>query len=326
MTFHILLFLFSGFLLLWSSNWLVKGVTQIARYLGWREFVIAFFVMAIVASFPNLFVGVLAALNGIPELSFGDIVGNSVVDFTLVAAIAVLVGKELKAEGPLIQKSLFFTIGVAILPLLLILDRELGRGDALVLLLVFLLYSAWLFSRRTEYTKVFNHAQTPLKPPFQRFRIFLQNMLKTLAAIGLLLASAEGVIRAIQFFVAEFHIPFVTVGILVLGLGSALPEIYFTIAAARKGNNRVILGDLMGSVIVMTTLVLGIVALIHPIRIDDFSPYVLARFFLFLSAFAFLLFLRTNHAITRKEGAFLLFLYLVFVAGEVMIRARLISL
>ncbi|MEK7542070.1 MAG: hypothetical protein AAB524_00020 [Patescibacteria group bacterium] len=324
MQFYFLLFLFSGLLLLWSVNWLVGSITHIARYLGWKEFVVTFFVMAVVASFPNLFVGIIAAFSGIPELSFGDIVGNSVVDFTLVAAIAVFVARELKAEGSLIQKSLLFTIFIAILPLLLILDKELGRGDALVLLLIFVLYSVWLFSNREEYTSVFNHADSSRQgvQPVARFRRFVQSIFKTLAAIMLLLGAAQGMVYAIQFFVAEFEIPVVTVGILVLGLGSALPEIYFTIAAAKKRNSGVILGDLMGSVIVMATLVLGIVALIHPISIENFSPFALARFFLVGSAFFFLIFLRTEHKITRKEAAFLLFFYIAFVFAEIIVRTN----
>ncbi len=281
--------------------------------------------MAIVASFPNLFVGIIAAFDGIPELSFGDIVGNSVVDFTLVAAIAVFVGKELKADGPLIQKSLLFTIFIAILPLLLILDKELGRGDALALLLIFILYSIWLFSNRQEYTQIFNPSNRTESPnkqveTFARFHRFIQSVFKTFAALLLLVGSAQGIVHTIQFFVAEFRIPMVTVGILVLGLGSALPEIYFTIVAAKRGNSRIILGDLLGSIIVMATLVLGIVALIHPISIDNFSPFALARIFLLASALFFLVFLRTGHTITRKEAVFLLALYIAFMVGEIIVR------
>jgi len=324
MLFHFFLFVFSAFLLLWSSNWLVSSVSQIARYLKWREFVIAFFVMAVVASFPNLFVGVIAALNDAPELSFGDVVGNSVVDLTLVAALAVFFGQgSLRGEGPLVQRSSLITAAVAVLPLLLILDHELGRGDAVVLLLAFLFYSLWLFSKREEYTHIFNHANEPVRPknpPIARFRTFFVNVLKTVAGILILLASAYGAVQAVLFFADQFQIPVALIGIFVLGFGSALPEIYFTIAAARQGNSRVILGDLMGAVIVMSTLVLGIVALIQPIRIDDFSPFALARFFLIVSALFFLIFLRTHRKITRKEGAFLLFLYIAFIAGEILIR------
>ena len=322
MIFYLLLFAFSGFLLLWSSNWLVNSISQIARYLKWREFVIAFFVMAIVASFPNMFVGIIAAFNNAPELSFGDVVGNSVVDLTLVVAFAVFFGKGLRGDGPLVQKSSLITAVVAILPLLLILDSQLGRGDAIVLLLVFLLYSFWLFSKRGDYTHVFNHAAPvqAAKPPIARLRTFFVNILKTTTGIFVLLASAYGAVESVLFFAQEFQIPIAFIGIFVFGLGSALPEIYFTIAAARKGNSHVILGDLMGAVIVMSTLVLGIVALIQPIRIDDFSPFALARFFLIISALFFLIFLRTNRKVTRKEGTFLLLLYVIFILGEIYIQ------
>jgi len=76
----------------------------------------------------------------------------------------------------------------------------------------------------------------------------------------------------------------------------------------------------MGAVIVMASLVLGIVALIQPIQIDDFSPFAIGRFFLIISAFFFLIFLRTDRKITKKEGVFLLFLYFAFVASEILVQ------
>jgi Ca2+/Na+ antiporter len=107
------------------------------------------------------------------------------------------------------------------------------------------------------------------------------------------------------------------VGILVVGLGNAIPETYFAIIAARKARNWMILGDLMGSVIVATTLVLGIVALIHPIEIVNFSPFAIARFFLIISAMFFLFFVRTERKITTKEALCLLGLYITFVLVEI---------
>ena len=113
------------------------------------------------------------------------------------------------------------------------------------------------------------------------------------------------------------------VGIIVLGLGSALPEIYFTIASARKGNSKIIFGDLMGAVIVMATLILGIVALIEPIRVPHFSSFAIARLFLFASAFFFFLFLRSGRKISKKEGVFLILLYIAFILAEILHNGRL---
>ncbi|MCH7590552.1 hypothetical protein IIB34_05905, partial [PVC group bacterium] len=131
MLLHFIIIGISAIILFWASSKLVNGIIVVARYLRWLEFVIAFFVMAIASSIPNLFVGISSAMIGIPELSFGDVMGNSIVDLTLVLALAVIFGRGLKTEHKLIQISSTFTIIIAILPLLLILDGTLGRADGL---------------------------------------------------------------------------------------------------------------------------------------------------------------------------------------------------
>ena len=317
MILHLAILIGSALLLFWAANMLVSSITNVARYLKWLEFVVAFFVMAIAASIPNLFVGILSALQGIPELSFGDVVGNSIVDLTLVVAIAVLFGSNLSSENRLVQTSAFFTIIIAILPLLLILDGQLGRGDGITLIFIFLLYSTWLFSRRKEFAATLNQEKKLYS--VTRFQTFLLSLFKIALGIGLLLVAASGVVRSAMFFAQEFNLSIILIGILFLGLGNALPEIYFTLASARKGKNLMILGQLMGSVIVLSTLVLGTVAIIHPIVIEDFSPFQIARFFLIISALFFLIFIRTDRRVTKKEALVLLGLYFAFVAAEVLL-------
>ena len=92
--FNILIFVFSCGLLFWSGSFLVSSLARIAKFLGWKEFVVAFFIMAVASSFPNLFIGFFSALHGIPELSFGDIVGGNLIDLTVGVALAALVAKN----------------------------------------------------------------------------------------------------------------------------------------------------------------------------------------------------------------------------------------
>src|SRR4030042_5416330 len=143
--FYIFVFLICCILLYLSSGWVVGGLMRIARFRRWREFVVAFFVMAIAASLPNLFVGISSVLHKIPQLSFGEIVGGNVVDLTLAVAIAALIAGNLPAESRMVQTSSIFTMVIAILPLLLILDGVLGRGDAIILILTFVFYLVWVF-------------------------------------------------------------------------------------------------------------------------------------------------------------------------------------
>src|SRR3990172_8556580 len=133
--FYISIFIASCGLFYFASDWVVGSLVKVARFLEWREFTVAFLVMAFAASLPNLFVGISSALHGIPQLSFGDVVGGNVVDMTLAIALAVLFTKNgVVAESRMVQTTAVFTMVIAFLPLLLIFDGILSRADGLVLI------------------------------------------------------------------------------------------------------------------------------------------------------------------------------------------------
>jgi len=313
--FYILIFIFSCLVLSWLSSSLVKSLMQIARYLQWREFIIAFFVMAMAASLPNLFVDLNAALHHLPELAFGDIIGGNLVDLTLVLAIAVFASRKgISAESEMVQKSAMVTAGIAILPLLLVWDSALDRIDGVILIVVFLLYAWWLFSKKERFKKTYAHA---IESPIKGFKGFLVNIIKVIILLALLLAASQAVVASAQFFSTALGLSMAMVGILIVGLGNCFPELYFSVVSARKDENWLVLGDLMGSVIITSTLVLGIVGLVSPFAITNFSPFFTARVFLITAAIFSLVFIRTDRKITKKEGLFLLVLYLVFLLAEI---------
>lgn len=317
---YILIFIISFFAIIWSASKLVKSLMTIAKYLGWREFVVAFFVMAVAGSFPNLFIGINSAFHKIPQLSFGDIVGGNIVDLTLAVACAVLIGgASLPAGSRLIQTSAVFTAGVAVLPLILILDGKLGRIDGLVLLLTFFIYVAWLFSKSERFKKIYNENGEDEKN-IKKFKDFLKDLVLIILSLVMLLLGSEGIIISVQVFAESFNLTLPVIGILIVGLGNALPETYFAIILARKKQTWMILGDLMGAVIVCATLILGVVALICPIEIVDFSSFVIARIFLILAAVFFLIVVRTGKKISKKEGLLLLLIYILFLVFEIFFR------
>ena len=318
MILYIVIFLICCALLYFSGNWVVGGLMRMARFLGWKEFVVAFFVMALAASLPNLFLGITSALRGVPELSFGDVAGNNLVALTLAIALAVLIGrKELPAESRTVQTTSIFTIIAAILPLILILDGNLSRIDGMLLIALFGSYIAWLFSKKERFTKIYDTHKIPI---LKEFKVFLADLGRVILGIILLLAAAQGIVASAQFFAIGFNLSLILIGVLITGLGNALPEVYFGIISARKGETWMILGNLMGAVIVPATLVLGIVALIHPISGVDFSPFAIARIFLIISAIFFFFFVRTDRVITKKEAFFLLGIYIAFVLVEILTR------
>lgn len=317
MTLYILIFIGSCLLLFVAGKLLIESLFRIAKYLEWREFVVAFIVIAIAAAIPNLFVGITSALHGIPQLSFGDIVGGNLIDLTLAVALAAFFAKGLPAKSKMVQTSAVFTMIIAILPLLLILDGVLGRGDGILLILTFFLYIFWLFSKKERFSKIYDGNKISI---IKEFRTFIKDLGRLILGLIFLLIAAQGMVMSASFFSQTLDLPLVLIGILIVGVGNAIPETYFAVMAAKKAKNWMILGDLMGSVIVASTLVLGIVALIHPIEIVEFSPFAIARFFLIIAAIFFLFFVRTDHKITIKEALFLLGIYITFVLVEIFAR------
>jgi len=307
------IFVISFFVLAFSSNRLVGSLAKLAKFLGWKEFVVAFFTMALAGAIPNLSVGISSALYKIPQLSFSEIIGGNIIDLTLAVALAALVSRGgLSLPSRTVQGSAVFTLIVAILPLFLIFDGTLSRIDSVLLILTFVIYIYWLFSKKERFSKAYDGVAKLMGA-----KTVFKSLATLLGAVFLLLLAAEGVVKSVVFFSTIFNLPLSLIGILIVGLGNALPEIFFSIQAARRGEDWIVVGDLMGSVIFPVALVLGIVGLICPIKIVNFQPFVIGRLFLIISAVFFLLFLRTGKKITKKEAIFLLGIYLLFILTEV---------
>ena len=314
MAINILTVFVSFALLAFASRLMIEGLSVIARYLKWREFVLAFFTMGIGVSLPNLFLGISSVIHKIPELAFGDMVGNNVVDLTLVAGIAALLGKGLATDSKMVQQSALLMLLIAMLPLLLASDGILSRADGIALLVAYFLSSFWLFSKRSLLT---GHLEQGESLPGE-FRKFVLAGVRVGAGFLILLLAAEGVVRSASFFADTFRIPIALMGVLGTGLGNSLPELYFSIAGARIHQYWLLLGNLMGSVMVGATLVIGIVAILQPIAIADFSPFVIARFFLVVAAIFFFFFVKTGKKVSSREALFLLALYLLFLGAEIL--------
>ncbi len=315
--FYILLFVFSCFILFWSGQQVVRSSARVAAFLNWKEFVVAFFLVAMAASIPNLSLGISAALRGIPELSFGDIVGGNLVDLTVAVALAALVAKGLPSDGCTVQSTSVFASIVAVLPILLIFDGKLGRADGMILIFCFFLYVFWLFSKEERFKKVCDGNSTPI---VRKFAVFIKDLGRIALGLALLALSAEGIVRSSTYFAGFLNVPLSLVGILIVGLGTSLPETNFAIMSARKGKTGMILGNLMGSVITAATLVLGTVALICPIEIPDFSHFAAGRAFLIAAALFFFFFVKSDKKVTKKEAVFLMILYISFVLVELMMK------
>lgn len=316
----LLVFIISCVVIYFAGEWLVDGVIRIASYLGWREFVLSFLVMALIGSLSSLIVGVSSAFRGIPQLSLGDVMSGNLIDITLVLALPILLtGRAIKTDGKTLNMTLLFTVGAALFSLLLLFDGVLSRGDGIILIIYYFSYFIWLFAKKERFRKTFTQNKLKKKSVGEAFKFFLKGMCKTVVGVAALVLAAQGIVWSCEEMAILCGIPIILVGLFIVGIGNALPELYFTIRSAKEQDNYMILGNILGSIITPATLVLGVVALINPIEISGLSNLTVARMFLFVACLLFLLFSNTGKRISKREAFILVFFYIMFLLTEVYI-------
>ncbi|MCD6500748.1 sodium:calcium antiporter [bacterium] len=313
---YILIFIGSCVLLVKSATWVVKALTRIARFLEWSEFLVSFILMAFATSLPEFFVGLSSAFHKIPQLSFGNIIGANILNLTLGVGIAALVAGGLKLETQVARRDALYAALCGFLPLLLMLDGAFSRVDGIVLLGVLVFYLKMIFQEKQRFTKVFNK----YKRNWTQYKLFLKDLAVFWGGVALLLLAGEGVVRSARILSSVMNLPLIFTGIIFVGLGTTLPEITFSLRAISLGHKEMVLGNFMGSVICNSTLILGLVSLISPLKITNFSPYLIGILFTAIVAFAFAIFARTGQKITKKEALILLAIYALFIIFQLHIK------
>ena len=313
---YILIFIISCLALVRSGAWVTRSLTGIAQFLGWREFILASVLMAFFTSLPELFIGVTAAFAQKPQLALGVIIGSNIITLTFIIGVGTLLAGELKFESKTLQKSSFYAGIYGLLPLLLMFDGYLSRADGVILLLALAFYFFQLFSHEERFSRIFaNH----LKDGWVSLRKFLKDLAVFGGGITLLLLSAQGIVFSASKIALSFNLSLVIIGAIFVAIGTSIPEIVFEIKAISMGHKKMILGNAMGSVVINSTLILGLMALISPFQVSNFSPYLIGFIFIIITSFFFVIFSQTDRKITSREAIFLIGIYFSFVVFELLL-------
>lgn len=318
----IFVFIASCVLLYFSGEIVVSNLVRLSKYLGVKEFVIAFFVMAFASSLPNIILGIKSAIDGVPELSLGDIFGNNLVTLTLALSLGILISKnkEIPIESRTIKSTLKFSVVSTLLPLILLVDGTLSRIDGVLLISFFIFYVLWVFSKKERFSKVYAGEPYSGNQYVEEFTRTLKSLLYIFFGIILIFVAARGIIFSAKFFALASGMSIIVIGLLITGLGNALPEIYFSVTSAKKDEKFVILGSLMGSVIFTTSLVLGIICIIKPIELLSTKIFFINRIFILITILLFYIFSRTSNKIVKREAYVLFLLYFLFILSVFIFR------
>lgn len=313
---YIALFLISVLVLVKSGSVAVKCLVAISRYLRISEYVLAFILMALATSLPEFFVGINSAFAKAPVLSLGNIIGSNIVNLSLILGAVVIFAKGIKIESKIAKRDAWIVFFISILPLLLLIDKNLSQADGGILLIVFIWYLRHILKAKEAFRKRMDHIVRTI----ERFRQFVRDLLIFILAIAILLISSWSVVKTATLIAEGLELPLVLIGLVLVAIGTSLPELVFGIKAVITKHEGMNLGNLIGSTVMNSTLILGITALIYPIRIENFNMILTAGLFMVFIILIVNFFIATKEKISRKEGVMLIGLYVAFLIIEFLLK------
>lgn len=319
-TVQILSLIFFSFVLIKSAEWVIVALRRIAKKSKVGVFAISAIILAVGTSLPELFVGITSSLEGLPNISLGVVLGSNIANTALVTGMVALILGKINVHGEYLKRDVFMALVAGLLPLALMADGILGRVDGLVLLFVYASYTASFF--KDKFAEITNEHS---KESF--FYRFLREMNhidfdvskeygKLFIGLALMLFSSQMIISGAQKIAVVIGIPVFVVGLVILAIGTSLPEFVFSLKSIRGGEPKMFFGNLLGSTIANSTLIVGLTAVIHPINITSFSDYRNAIIAFMVIFVTFWLFIRTKHRLDRFEALILVLMYLIFIVFE----------
>ena len=313
---YLLIFVIACYVLVKAGVALVKILTVLSRYFRLTEYVFAFILMAFATSVPELFVGLAAGIRGLSAISLGNIIGSNLVNLTFVLGAVVIMAKGLKIESKIAKRDAWIIIFIALLPLLLLFDKQLSRGEGVLLIIVFGWYIYHILKQKDAFTK----RMDSMKRDIKAFKKLLKNILYFAVALIVLLAGSWGIVESAKLIAKELYLPLTLIGIILVAIGTSLPELVFGVRAVIAKHEGLSLGNLVGSVVVNSTFILGLVAVINPIKIESFNVIYVGGAFMIMAILIANLFIATKEKISWKEGVFLIVFYLAFLVAEFLLK------
>lgn len=302
------LFFLACVLLVISGAVLIKSLSKLAVFLRMNEFMVAFVIMAVCTSLPELFVGINSALAGNPAFTLGNVIGANIIALSLLAGISVVLARGIRIDSPTLRKDVFWMVALAALPMaLMMIGGVLSRFDALILLGAYVIY----------FYKMFLSGHIPGNKQAEHIPHWKGTMISLffIASAAALYFSAKMAVYYGTALATTLAMPPIMVGLFFVSFGTSLPDLVFCTRAVLTKHAPLALGDIVGSVVVNSTIVLAVTALICPIT-DSFVLFVTSASFMIAITFLFATFIAGGKKLSWREGVSLILFYVLFVIVE----------
>jgi cation:H+ antiporter len=309
-----------SFVLIKAADFVVISIRRLSVHAESKAFAISAILLALATSFPELSVAISSSLDQAPSLSLGNVLGANIANISLVAGAAALLAGRVKVHGAFLKRDVFFALIFGLTPLIMILDRSISRVDGIILILAYLAYTTGFIKKKIEFLSQEMGEKHFALRMFRKIEHINgdgpKELAKLFVGVAVMLFSANLIVGSAQRLAVILNVPLFLVGLILVSLGTTLPELAFSVRSLKDGEPTMFFGNILGSVIANSTLILGVAAAIYPITVSALDEYAIAISSFVLIFLTFWLFIRSKMTLERWEAGVMLGLYLCFAVME----------
>lgn len=296
-------------LLLLGGEAVVKGAAGLGLRLGLSPLATGLTIVAFGTSAPELVVNLRAASLGATDMAVGNVMGSNIANIGLVLGVSALV-KPVRLDVGVIRNDIIIMVGAALLAAVFLAKSAMTRWEGAVLVLLIAAY-AWYNFQAARQAKPASQAAFGEALAQPEHGLWL-DLLRVIGGLAALVGGGQLFVTGAVDLALAFGLSTAVVGLTVVAVGTSLPELFTTAVAAWRGYGAMAIGNVVGSNIFNILSVLGLTAVIFPIRRGDIGN---GDFIMFLASTLVLLrFISTGSRMDRWEGGVLLVGYLAYVA------------
>ena len=291
---------FGFFLLTKGADYFIENSASFAEEKGISPHVVGVTIVAFGTSLPELLVSIISSFQDYNDLALGNIVGSNISNIGLVLAVSTFIfyyvlGTNIVPEKDANNDSYVMVLAVFLL-FFFARDNLISVGEGLIFFLLYLFYIYWLYKRSSNELVEEVEENTS-------FTFLLGGL------IGLLFG-AQITVNAAVSIAEAMGVSEIVIGLSVVAIGTSLPELAGTVSAARMGHKEIAVGNVIGSNIANIFLVMGVLAMINPIAVEQF---VIERTLPLLILLTIATFAMIRIPLTRLGGTILFSFFLLFL-------------
>ena len=307
-------------LVIWGAHRLTEGASNMARGLRVPEIVIGLTIVAAGTSAPEMFVSLVSAIKGTSDLAVGNVIGSNIFNTLLIVGCSAAVAPIAVAPNT-VKKDIPCAIGASLLMFILCFDdmssphlwgNQISRQDGLILLVGFLAFMFYTFRMAISSGQLkWREEELGIERPKEPLKFSWISLGWIVLGLACLIGGSRLFVDAATYMAHRFGIRQSVVGLTIVAGGTSLPELATSVVAAYKGRAALAIGNVIGSNVLNISLVLGIAAVVHPMRIMGIT--IVDLMMMLISIGLMWLFAITKYYVSRREGWLLIFTFMAYM-------------